>query len=87
VGECAAEFIVLDLSDKCRTRPKAGDANVVSLPTRPNLDRRAHRRVNGLRARLVDQRHGAFLHALFPRKSSSARAITSTMALSMPSTS
>ena len=50
-------------------------------------DGRTHGVIDRLRTRLVDQCHPAFVHALLEQKSSSVRAMTSTIALPMPRTS
>ena len=63
--EGLAELVVLDLADEGRARAEARDADDgVGGRAAGLLDRLAHRRVDRLRARLVDQRHAALVHAL-----------------------
>ena len=67
--EGAAEFVVLDLADKSGAAAEARhtDDGIGGRAARA-FHRRAHRVVDRLRARLVDQRHGAFVHALRDQK-------------------
>ena len=69
VREGAAEFVVLHLADEGRARSEArhADDGVGGRAARA-FHRRAHRLVDLLRTRLVDQRHGAFVHALSHQK-------------------
>ena len=65
MGEGAAELVVLDLADEGRAGAEARDADDgVGGRAARTFHRRAHRGVDRLRARLVDQRHGALVHAL-----------------------
>ena len=67
--EGAAEVVVLDLADESRARTERGHAdNSIRGRAAGRLDGRAHRVVDRLRARLVDQRHRAFAHALLEQK-------------------
>ena len=69
MAERAAELIVLDLADE---RPAPAEARKpddgIGRRAAGDFDRRTHRVVNQLGARLVDQRHGAFVHALFEQE-------------------
>ena len=78
----------LTLPTKAARAPRLGDADDgVGGRAAGNLDRRTHAHRRSPRPRLVDQRHRALAHVVLDRKSSSVRAMTSTMALPMPSTS
>ena len=89
VGEGAAELVVLDLADEGRARAEARDADDgVGGRAAGNLHRRAHRVVDRLaRAARRSAPCRPCASSAATRKSSSARAITSTMALPMPRTS
>ena len=65
MGEGAAELVVLDLADEGGTRTERGDADDgVGRRAAGAFGRRPHRLVDCGGARLVDQRHGALVHAL-----------------------
>ena len=61
--------IVLDLADEGRARAERGepDDGVGGRAAR-HFDGRTHGLVDRFGARLVDQRHGAFVHALLEQK-------------------
>ena len=69
MAERAAELIVLDLADE-RAAPAQARKPDDGIGRRAagDFDRRTHRVVNRFRARLVDQRHGALVHALFEQE-------------------
>ena len=69
MGKGAAEHVVLDLADEGRTRAERRQADDgIGRRAAGDFDRRTHGVVDRLRARLVDQRHRAFVHALFEQK-------------------
>ena len=65
MGEGAAEFVVLDLADEGGAAAEArhADDGIGGRAARA-FHRRPHRLIDLLGARLVDQRHGALVHAL-----------------------
>ena len=89
MGEDAAQLVVADLADEGAPPPSAATPAMVLAAEPPeDLDRLAHRVVERLRPRPASIRVMAPLARPFSRrKPSSAWAITSTMALPMPSTS
>ena len=63
--ERLAERVVLHLADEGRARAEARDArDGIRRRAAGNLGRRPHRGIDRLRARLVDQRHRALVHAV-----------------------
>ena len=88
-AKALAELVVLDLADERRAPAEAGDADDgVGGRAAGNLHRLAHRAVDRLaRAARRSAPCRPCASSAATRKSSSARAITSTMALPMPRTS
>ena len=69
MAEGAAELVVPDLADERRCAAEARNADDgVGRRAAGDFDRGSHRRIDRFRARLVDQHHGALLHAVTEQK-------------------